>query len=119
MIDTATTTSRDEPNVGDQDRTQSPRPDALFDAAAHARDPAALTPAPPAEVAGVVASGVYAKGRRIADILIEEAHRYLERPGHVVWVGLLEPSDELLKRVQAQFGLHDHPPERRRYSTLS
>lgn len=57
--------------------------------------------------AGIVASSVYAGGRRVADIPIDEAGIWVERPGHVVWVGLLEPSLELLARVQAQFGLHE------------
>jgi magnesium transporter len=56
---------------------------------------------------GVVASSVYAGGRRVNDIAIEEAGEWSKRPGHVVWIGLLEPSPDLLKRVQAQFGLHD------------
>jgi magnesium transporter len=56
---------------------------------------------------GLVASGVYAGGRRLADIAIEEAGDWSRRPGHVVWIGLHEPSDELLRRVQAQLGLHD------------
>jgi magnesium transporter len=55
----------------------------------------------------VVAAGVYAGGRRVANTSIEEAGEWARRPGHVVWIGLLEPSDELLQRVQAQFGLHD------------
>jgi magnesium transporter len=55
---------------------------------------------------GVVASSVYAGGRRVTDIAIEDGSKWARRPGHVVWIGLLEPSEELLKRVQAQFGLH-------------
>ncbi|GAA4129125.1 magnesium and cobalt transport protein CorA [Aminobacter aganoensis] len=68
---------------------------------------------------GVVASSVYLGGRRIADIAIEEAGDWSEREGHVVWIGLLEPSRELLLRVQQQFHLHDlaiedaeHPHQR-------
>jgi magnesium transporter len=68
---------------------------------------------------GIVASSVYAAGRRIADIPIEEAGEWAGRDGHVVWIGLLEPSRELLLRVQAQFNLHDlaiedaeHPHQR-------
>jgi magnesium transporter len=58
--------------------------------------------------AGVVAAGVYAGGRKVAELgAIEEAADWHERPGHVVWIGLFEPSDELLGRVQRQFGLHD------------
>ena len=56
---------------------------------------------------GVVASSVYAGGRRLKDVAIEEAGEWSKRPGHVVWIGLFEPSLDLLHRVQAQFGLHD------------
>lgn len=55
---------------------------------------------------GIVASSVYAGGRRVADVGIEEAREWAARPGHVVWIGLFEPSDELLERVRAQFDLH-------------
>ena len=55
---------------------------------------------------GVVASSVYAGGRRVTDIAIEDGSKWARRPGHVVWIGLLEPSADLLQRVQAQFGLH-------------
>jgi magnesium transporter len=57
--------------------------------------------------AGVVASSVYCAGKRVADISIEDAGGWASREGHVVWIGLLEPSRELLLRVQAQFHLHD------------
>jgi len=56
---------------------------------------------------GVVASSVYADGRRLADIGVEEAGEWSKKPGHVVWIGLLEPDAALLQRVQRQFGLHD------------
>jgi magnesium transporter len=57
--------------------------------------------------AGVVASGVYCGGKRVADVAIEEAGDWARRDGHVVWIGLLEPSRELLLRVKGQFELHD------------
>jgi magnesium transporter len=56
--------------------------------------------------AGVVASSVYAGGRRVADIPIGEARAWSRKDGHVVWIGLLEPSAELLERIRAQFDLH-------------
>src|SRR5262245_66063106 len=56
--------------------------------------------------AGVVAASVYAGGRRVKDIAIEEAGEWSKRPGHVVWIGLWEPNADLLQRVQAQLGLH-------------
>jgi len=63
------------------------------------------TPAPSPEP-HVVAAGVYAGGRRIADISIDEAGEWARRPGHVVWIGLYEPSLDQLHRVQRQFDLH-------------
>jgi magnesium transporter len=68
---------------------------------------------------GVIASSVYRDGRRLADVAIDEAGAWARKKGHVVWIGLLEPSRELLTRVQGQFGLHDlaiedaeHPHQR-------
>jgi magnesium transporter len=55
---------------------------------------------------GVVNAAVYAGGQKIADVAIEEAGDWSKRPGHVVWIGLFEPSDDLLQRVQRQFDLH-------------
>jgi len=77
----------------------------------------AFKPVPPD--AGIIASSVYQAGRRVADIPIEEAGDWARKDGHVVWIGLLEPSRELLLRVQSQFNLHDlaiedaeHPHQR-------
>ncbi|MBY6241251.1 magnesium/cobalt transporter CorA [Methylosinus sp. Sm6] len=55
---------------------------------------------------GVVAAAVYAGGRRLQDIEIDAAGAFAARPGHVVWIGLHEPSLELLARLQRQFDLH-------------
>jgi magnesium transporter len=55
---------------------------------------------------GVVACGVYLEGKRIADIPIDEAGKWVHQPGHVVWIGLYEPDLELLHRLRHQFGLH-------------
>ncbi|MDU6137993.1 MAG: magnesium transporter, partial [Bradyrhizobium sp.] len=48
---------------------------------------------------GVVAAGVYAGGRRVVDIAIEDAGAWSKRPGHVVWIGLHEPDAALLQRI--------------------
>lgn len=56
---------------------------------------------------GVVASSVYAHGRRLADIHLDDAGKWSRRDGHVVWIGLFDPGAELLARVQKQFDLHD------------
>src|SRR5690606_12575031 len=63
--------------------------------------------APVVAAEGIVASSVYAAGRRIADIPIEEAGEWAGRDGHVVWIGPLEPGRELLLRGQAPFNLPD------------
>lgn len=55
---------------------------------------------------GVVAASVYAGGRRVADISVDVAGEWSKKPGHVVWIGLFEPSHELLKSLQVQLGLH-------------
>jgi magnesium transporter len=56
---------------------------------------------------GVIASSVYANGRRVADISIDDAGDWASKEGHVVWIGLLEPDAEVLHRVRNQFSLHD------------
>ncbi|MFT3974762.1 MAG: magnesium and cobalt transport protein CorA [Amaricoccus sp.] len=55
---------------------------------------------------GVVASGVYLGGRRVGDIPVEGAAAWAGHDGYVVWIGLLEPSWELLRKVQHEFNLH-------------
>ncbi|MCA6108387.1 magnesium and cobalt transport protein CorA [Bradyrhizobium cenepequi] len=63
-------------------------------------------PSPRVDEPEVIASSVYANGRRVTDIAIDEAGGWSRRPGHVVWIGLLEPAAELLQRIQLQFDLH-------------
>jgi magnesium transporter len=74
----------------------------------------------PSSEVGVVASSVYAGGRHVADIAVDDAGAWSKKPGHVVWIGLLDPDYDLLQRVQAQLGLrylaiedagkaHQHP----------
>jgi magnesium transporter len=56
---------------------------------------------------GLVAATVYADGQRLRDIPLEEAGAWSRKAGHVVWIGLYEPSTALLYRLQAQLHLHD------------
>ena len=55
----------------------------------------------------VVAAAAYLGGRRVADIAVANAGEWSKRPGHVVWIGLHEPSLDLLRQLQAEFGLHE------------
>jgi hypothetical protein len=52
----------------------------------------------------VVASSVYANGRRVADISIDDAGDWARKGGHVVWIGLLQPDAELPHRVRGRVG---------------
>ena len=38
---------------------------------------------------------------------VEDIGEWSRKPGHVVWIGLREPSLALLRQLQAEFGLHD------------
>lgn len=69
--------------------------------------PLKLVSVPSIDMPGIAASAVYAGGRRVREIPIEEAGEWSKRPGHVVWIGLHEPGLDLLRRVQAEFGLHE------------
>jgi magnesium transporter len=63
----------------------------------------------PQEIAlepGVVAAGVYADGELVQNISIDDASAWSRREGHVVWIGLFEPSRNLLEKVRRQFNLH-------------
>lgn len=66
-----------------------------------------LVSARPGDTPGVVASAAYAGGRRVAEVPIEDVGEWSRKPGHLVWVGLHEPGLDLLRRLQAEFGLHE------------
>lgn len=55
----------------------------------------------------IVNCAVYEHGVKLRDITIDQISDELAREGTFVWVGLLEPSVELIKKLQAEFGLHD------------
>lgn len=55
----------------------------------------------------VVNCGAYSDGRRVANIEIEDISEALKEPDGFVWIGLHEPSVELLKQIQHEFQLHE------------
>jgi magnesium transporter len=55
----------------------------------------------------IVNCAAYADGRRVADIDLEAVSDYVARDGHFVWIGLHEPSEEILKKLQGELGLHE------------
>lgn len=73
----------------------------------HADRVAKADAAVPATRPGVVAAAVYQNGKRLRDIQVEEAGQWRGRENVVVWIGLHEPDEALLRQVQAEFDLHD------------
>lgn len=55
----------------------------------------------------VVNCSAYAKGRKAASVEIDDLHEVLKQEDTFVWIGLQEPGDHMLKRIQQVFGLHD------------
>jgi magnesium transporter len=56
----------------------------------------------------IVNVSAYEGGKRVAgDITIDQISDVLARPNTFVWVGLYEPNDELLAKMQEEFGLHE------------
>jgi magnesium transporter len=55
----------------------------------------------------VVGCAAYEEGRRIADLDIDRLTEFESKTGRFVWIGLHEPSAEILRKVQERFGLHD------------
>lgn len=48
-----------------------------------------------------------AKGKRVGDIKLDEISNVLARPDTFVWVGLVEPDEQLLTKMGEEFGLHE------------
>ncbi len=55
----------------------------------------------------VVNCAAYSQGKRVANVELHEVHDMLAKPGQFVWIGLHEPSEEVLLQVQHEFNLHD------------
>jgi len=63
-------------------------------------------PQEPASAPGVVACALYRDGAR-CNMSIEEASTAAKAGEGIAWIGLYEPNEELLCRIQAQFNLHE------------
>ena len=49
----------------------------------------------------------YADGKRSAEVELNKVHEVLKDANQFVWIGLHEPSEEILQIVQEEFHLHD------------
>src|SRR5512147_409161 len=78
------------------DITITQRPDPPSPAAAAAREPM------------VVNCAAYDReGRRLPDITLDQISDVLATPDTFVWVGVHEPDEALLSKLQEEFDLHD------------
>ena len=55
----------------------------------------------------IINCAAYARGRRVTEVELDEVHEVLKEANQFVWIALHEPSEEILARVQREFGLHD------------
>jgi magnesium transporter len=55
----------------------------------------------------VINCAAYTGGVKVADLGIDQIQGVLARTDQFIWLGLYEPDQALLRRVQQQFGLHD------------
>ncbi|MGH7803967.1 MAG: magnesium/cobalt transporter CorA [Candidatus Binatia bacterium] len=65
----------------------------------------ALRPTEP--VSGIINCVAYADGKRVGEVEIEDISEILRFEGQFIWIGLHEPTEDLLRQVQAEFELHD------------
>jgi magnesium transporter len=69
--------------------------------------PPRVASAGPGLRSGVVNCAAYEGGVRIADVEVADVRQVLTTPGRFVWIGMYEPSEDLLREVQREFDLHD------------
>src|SRR5262245_50483184 len=55
----------------------------------------------------IVDCAAYAGGCRVADIPLDQTGEWASREGHFVWIGLYEPTEEEMRSVQGELGLHE------------
>jgi magnesium transporter len=56
----------------------------------------------------IVNCAAYSQGHRKADVELSDVHKVLKDDNNqFVWIGLYEPSEEILEQVQREFNLHD------------
>jgi len=49
----------------------------------------------------------YAEGCRVREVELEDTSEVLKEPSGFVWIGLFEPDEAELRKVQEEFGLHE------------
>jgi magnesium transporter len=55
----------------------------------------------------VVACVAYAGGKRVGNVEIDDISEILRFEGQFIWIGLYEPGEQLLRKMQEEFDLHE------------
>jgi magnesium transporter len=55
----------------------------------------------------IINCAAYQDGHRVATVELDKVHDILKDSNQFVWIGLHEPSEQMLLRVQQEFNLHD------------
>ncbi len=55
----------------------------------------------------IVNCAAYADGHRVADVSLNDVHTVLKDNSQFVWIGLHEPSEDILQSVKNEFNLHE------------
>jgi magnesium transporter len=55
----------------------------------------------------IVNCATYREGRRVSNVDLDGIHEVLHQADQFIWVGLHEPGEEVLQKVQTEFGLHE------------
>lgn len=55
----------------------------------------------------IINCAAYADGKRISDVNLQDVHTALKDEHQFVWIGLHEPSEQILQKVKNEFDLHE------------
>jgi magnesium transporter len=55
----------------------------------------------------VINCAAYCEGKRVANVEVNNVRNELQHKDRFVWIGLHEPSTEMLRKIQQEFALHD------------
>lgn len=55
----------------------------------------------------IINSVAYKAGKRLSDVTIEEISEVIKEPDTFVWLGLWQPEDTFMRKIQEEFGLHE------------
>jgi magnesium transporter len=49
----------------------------------------------------------YKAGKRLTDVTIDDISEVVNEPDTFIWLGLWQPEDAFMRKIQEEFGLHD------------